>query len=78
MYIWAYSKEDIEARFPEFWVFETPPKKFESSEAAQKYAETLTSDLYQPAVWLQRYMDFEQKDHWYFKHPNLKPPYKDT
>jgi hypothetical protein len=78
MYIWAYSAEDIEALFPEFWVFEVPPKRFTNSEVAQEYATLFSSDLDHPAEWLQRYTDQSQKHHWYFKNPHLKPPFYDT
>ena len=76
MYIWACSKKDIEQRFPEFYVFEEPPRRFINGEG-NSTVERLTSDLDEPADWLVRYVESEQKTNSIFKNPSLKKPFVD-
>ena len=40
LYLYARSKEDIERRFPEFYLFDVPPKRFDAKREALRITQT--------------------------------------
>jgi hypothetical protein len=72
MYIYATSPEEIEAAFPEFHVFDYPPRRFLNNPSAEQCATRNTYDLDNPTGWLKHYVEHEQADDWVFQHPEQK------
>jgi hypothetical protein len=78
-YIYAYSKEAIEKVFPEMYIFEKPPKRFEprDAEVIEKYPESYIYDIDNLHGLLKDYVDNEQKDNYNYQHPDKKGPFVD-
>ena len=66
-YIYAYSKEAVEEVFPEMYIFEKPPKRFEprDAEVIEKYPERYIYDIDNLHGLLKDYVDNEQKDDYF-------------
>ena len=78
-YIYAYSKEAIEKVFPEMYVFETPPKRFQSrhTHVIENDPESYIYDIDNLHGLLKDYVDNEQKDNYNYQHPDKKGPFVD-
>ena len=78
-YIYAHSKEAIERVFPEMYVFEIPPKRFQShdAEAIEANPELFIFDIDNLHGSLKDYVENRQKDDYIFQNPHMKPPFVD-
>tara|TARA_B110000503_G_scaffold45907_1_gene75004 strand:- start:1494 stop:1907 length:414 start_codon:yes stop_codon:yes gene_type:complete len=76
MYLYADSLRDVEAKFPEFYVFDKTPKSFNSG--SELWAEQFTFDIDQPTGWLKDYFDNDQRHGYIYRNPDSKPEFVDN
>ncbi|MDG1813540.1 MAG: hypothetical protein P8H28_06065 [Porticoccaceae bacterium] len=79
LYLYARSKEDIERRFPEFHLFDVPPKRFdaEAARGIENHPDSRVFDIDNLHGLLKDYVENEQKDHYVHRHPDKKRPFVD-
>ena len=79
LYLYARSKEDIERRFPEFYLFDVPPKRFDAAEAQliEKHPDLFIFDIDNLHGLLKDYVENEQKDDYIYQNPDKKRPFVD-
>ena len=79
LYLYARSKEDIEQRFPEFYLFDVPPKRFDAAEAQiiENDPDRLIFDIDNLHGSLKDYVENRQKDNYIYQNPDKKRPFVD-
>ena len=79
LYLYARSKEDIERRFPEFYLFDVPPKSFDAAKAQliEKHPDLFIFDIDNLHGLLKDYVENEQKDDYIYQNPDKKRPFVD-
>jgi hypothetical protein len=79
LYLYARSKEDIERRFPEFYLFDVPPKSFDAAEAQiiENDPDRLIFDIDNLHGLLKDYVENRQKNNYLYQHPDKKRPFVD-
>ena len=79
LYLYARSKEDIERRFPEFYLFDVPPKRFDAAKAQliEKHPDLFIFDIDNLHGLLKDYVENEQKDDYIYQNPDKKRPFVD-
>jgi hypothetical protein len=79
LYLYARSKEDIERRFPEFYLFDVPPKRFDAQAAQtiENNPDIFIFDIDNLHGLLKDYVENRQKDNYLYQHPDKKGPFVD-
>ena len=79
LYLYARSKEDIERRFPEFYLFDVPPKRFDAAEAQiiENNPDLFIFDIDNLHGLLKDYVENRQKDNYIYQNPDKKGPFVD-
>ena len=79
LYLYARSKEDIERRFPEFYLFDVPPKRFDAAKAQliEKHPDLFIFDIDNLHGLLKDYVENRQKDNYIYQNPDKKGPFVD-
>ena len=79
LYLYARSKEDIERRFPEFYLFDVPPKRFdaEAARSVENNPDIRIFDIDNLHGLLKDYVENDQKDNYLHRHPDKKGPFVD-
>ena len=79
LYLYARSKEDIERRFPEFYLFDVPPKRFdaEAARSVENNPDIRIFDIDNLHGSLKDYVENRQKDNYIYQNPDKKGPFVD-
>ena len=79
LYLYARSKEDIERRFPEFYLFDVPPKRFdaEAARSVENNPDIRIFDIDNLHGLLKDYVENRQKDDYIYQNPDKKGPFVD-
>ena len=79
LYLYARSKEDIERRFPEFYLFDVPPKRFdaEAARSVENNPDIRIFDIDNLHGSLKDYVENRQKDDYIYQNPDKKRPFVD-
>ena len=79
LYLYARSKEDIERRFPEFYLFDVPPKRFdaEAARSVENDPDSRVFDIDNLHGRLKDYVENRQKDDYIYQNPDKKRPFVD-
>ena len=79
LYLYARLKEDIERRFPEFYLFDVPPKSFDAAKAQliEKHPDLFIFDIDNLHGLLKDYVENRQKDDYIYQNPDKKRPFVD-
>ena len=79
LYLYARSKEDIERRFPEFSLFDVPPKRFdaEAARSVENNPDIRIFDIDNLYGSLKDYAENRQKDNFIYQNPDKKRPFVD-
>jgi hypothetical protein len=79
LYLYARSKEDIERRFPEFYLFDVPPKRFDAAKAQiiENDPDSRVFDIDNLHGRLKDYVENRQKDDYIYQNPDKKRPFVD-
>ena len=79
LYLYARSKEDIERRFPEFHLFDVPPKRFdaEAARGIENHPDSRIFDIDNLHGRLKDYVENRQKDDYIYQNPDKKRPFVD-
>ena len=79
LYLYARSKEDIERRFPEFYLFDVPPKRFdaEAARSVENNPDIRIFDIDNLHGLLKDYVENRQKDNYIYQNPDKKRPFVD-
>ena len=79
LYLYARSKEDIEQQFPEFHLFDVPPKSFDAAEAQiiENDPDRLIFDIDNLHGSLKDYVENRQKNNYLYQNPDKKGPFVD-
>ena len=79
LYLYARSKEDIERRFPEFHLFDVPPKRFdaEAARGIENHPDSRVFDIDNLHGLLKDYVENRQKDDYIYQNPDKKRPFVD-
>jgi hypothetical protein len=79
LYLYARSKEDIERRFPEFYLFDVPPKRFdaEAARSVENNQDIRIFDIDNLHGLLKDYVENHQKNNYLHRHPDKKGPFVD-
>ena len=79
LYLYALSKEDIERRFPEFYLFDVQPKRFDAQAAQtiENNPDIFIFDIDNLHGLLKDYVENRQKDNYLYQHPDKKGPFVD-
>ena len=79
LYLYARSKEDIEQQFPEFYLFDVPPKRFDAAKAQiiENDPDSRVFDIDNLHGRLKDYVENRQKDNYLYQHPDKKGPFVD-
>ena len=79
LYLYARSKEDIERRFPEFYLFDVPPKSFDAAKVQliEKHPDLFIFDIDNLHGLLKDYVENRQKDDYIYQNPDKKGPFVD-
>jgi hypothetical protein len=79
LYLYARSKEDVERRFPEFYLFDVPPKRFdaEAARSVENNPDLRIFDIDNLHGLLKDYVENHQKNNYLHRHPDKKGPFVD-
>jgi hypothetical protein len=79
LYLYARAKEDIERRFPEFYLFDVPPKRFDAQAAQtiENNPDIFIFDIDNLHGLLKDYVENRQKDDYIYQNPDKKGPFVD-
>ena len=79
LYLYARAKEDIERRFPEFYLFDVPPKRFdaEAARSVENNPDIRIFDIDNLHGSLKDYVENRQKDDYIYQNPDKKRPFVD-
>lgn len=79
LYLYARAKEDIERRFPEFYLFDVPPKRFdaEAAQTIENNPDLFIFDIDNLHGLLKDYVENRQKDDYIYQNPDKKGPFVD-
>jgi hypothetical protein len=77
--LYARSKENIERRFPEFYLFDIPPKRFdaEAARSVENNPDLRIFDIDNLHGLLKDYVENHQKNNYLHRHPDKKGPFVD-
>ena len=77
--LYARSKENIERRFPEFYLFDIPPKRFyaEAARSVENNPDFCIFDIDNLHGLLKDYVENHQKNNYLHRHPDKKGPFVD-